>query len=73
MPTEEALTRDQTLFIATFADICDHVWRDEIEQRMPCDRKVHHILLPGQGGSGNTHVVQKILFRAVNYLSLIHI
>ena len=68
LPTEEALTRDQTLFIATFADICDQVWSDETEQRMPCDRKVHHILLLGQGGSGKTHVVQKILFRAVKYI-----
>ena len=66
LPTDEQLTRDQTLFVARFAQACDEAWKDE--QKPPNQRKVHHMLLLGQGGSGKTHVVQKLVFTAVCYI-----
>ena len=66
VPADEQLTRDQTLFVARFAQACDEAWEDE--QKPPNQRKVHHMLLLGQGGSGKTHVVQKLVFTAVSYI-----
>ena len=34
----------------------------------PHERKVHHILLLGQGGSGNKHVMQNLVFDAVLFI-----
>ena len=68
LPEKERLTRDQMLFVARFASACDEAWKDETTKKPPCERKVHHILLLGQGGSGKTHVVQNIVFKAVQYI-----
>ena len=57
LPDSGKLTRDQTLFMVCFAQACDAAWADEAKP--PHERKVHHLLLLGQGGSGKTHVVQK--------------
>ena len=66
LPSKETLTRDQTLFMARFAHACDEAWSDQ--EKPPCDRKVHHLLLLGEGGSGKTHVVQKLVFKAVQFI-----
>ena len=66
LPLEERLTRDQTLFMVRFAACCDDAWEDE--KKPPADRKVHHVLLLGAGGSGKTHVVQKLVFKAVQFI-----
>ena len=66
LPSDTALTRDQTLFVARFAKACDEAWLDE--KKPPNQRKVHHILLLGQGGSGKTHVVQNLVFEAIEYI-----
>ena len=68
LPREQRLTKEQTLFVVSFAKACDEVWRDEIENKPWAMRKVHHFLLLGQGGSGKTHVVQKIVFEVVGYI-----
>ncbi|HIE68667.1 MAG TPA: hypothetical protein EYP98_00100, partial [Planctomycetes bacterium] len=66
LPAEEKLTWDQTLFVARFARSCDEAWEDEAKP--PEQRRVHHILLLGQGGSGKTHVVQNIVFQVTRFL-----
>jgi hypothetical protein len=66
LPQHEKLTRDQTLFMVRFEAACDAAWEDE--QKPPDERRVHHLLLLGQGGSGKTHVVQKLVFTAVEYI-----
>ena len=66
LPEEERLTTDQTLFMARFAKACDDAWGDEAKP--PHERKVHHILLLGQGGSGKTHVVQHLVFVVVGFI-----
>ena len=68
LPADQLLTRDQTLYMAHFADVCDAVWLEEQNNTPPCQRTVHHMLLLGQGGSGKTHVVQKLIFKAVQYI-----
>ena len=68
LPDHAKLTRGQTLFMLKFADICDQVWKEERENTPPRDRRVHHILLLGQGGSGKTHVVQNLVFKAVAFI-----
>jgi hypothetical protein len=68
VPSTERLTRDQTLFVVAFANACDQVWKDDMEGKPWSERKVHHFLLLGQGGSGKTHVVQKIVFQAVKHI-----
>ena len=62
------MTRDQMLFVARFAAACDEAWNDEVTGKPPRERKVHHILLLGQGGSGKTHVVQNVVFKAVQHI-----
>ena len=66
LPDGERLTRDQHLFMARFAEVCDLVWEDD--KKPPHERQTHHMLLLGQGGSGKTHVVQKLIFKAVDFL-----
>ena len=66
LPAKERLTRDQTLFMARFAQCCDAAWEDE--GKPPSERRVWHLLLLGQGGSGKTHVVQKLVFQAVKFI-----
>ena len=66
LPDGETLTRDQMLFMAAFAFACDCAWEDE--NKPPTARRVHHMLLLGQGGSGKTHVVQKLVFVAVEFI-----
>ena len=61
------MTRDQSLFMARFAQCCDAAWEDEREAQ-PSKRRVHHLLLLGQGGSGKTHVVQKLVFKVVQFI-----
>ncbi|CAK0887182.1 unnamed protein product [Prorocentrum cordatum] len=68
LPENERLTRDQTLFVAKFAKACDDAWEDDVQKKPWSERKVTHLLLLGQGGSGKTHVVQKIVFPVVEYL-----
>ncbi len=52
--------------MARFSAACDAAWADE--QLPPDQRNVHHILLLGQGGSGKTHVVQQLVFTAVDFI-----
>ena len=66
LPAEEQLTRDQTLFMVRFAACCDAAWQDM--GKAPAERCVHHLLLLGQGGSGKSHVVQKLVFKAVEFI-----
>ena len=66
LPPEKKLTRDQTNFMIRFAVACDEAWEDET--KLPYERKTHHIILLGQGGSGKTHVVQDLFFEAVHYI-----
>ena len=66
LPAGEKLTRDQTLLVARFAKACDEAWEDETKP--PDQRRTHHLLLLGQGGSGKTHVVQNIVFKAVELI-----
>ena len=65
LPAAESLTKDQTLFMARFAEACDAAWEDE--KRAPHERHTHHILLLGAGGSGKTHVVQRLVFKVVSF------
>ena len=62
LPDGETLTRDQMLFMAAFAFACDCAWEDE--NKPPTARRVHHMLLLGQVGSGKTHVVEKLVHMA---------
>ena len=67
LPTDSALTREQTLFMAKFACACDQAFEDL--QRPPEERSPPtHILLLGQGGSGKTYVVQELVFKAVSFI-----
>ena len=67
LPSDEKLTREQAWFMAKFASACDHAYEDL--QKPPQDRRAPtHILLLGQGGSGKTHVVQHIVFKAVAFI-----
>ena len=66
LPPAERLTRRQTLFMVKFAEACDAAWEDE--SKPPEQRRVHHMLLLGAGGTGKTHVVQNLVFKAVEYI-----
>ena len=59
------LKRDQALFVAHFAHVCNAVWDDkrriELGELAETDRRTFPILLMGQGGSGKTAVVQEIV------------
>ena len=61
LPADQKLTRDQTLFMVRFAHACDEVWEDKDKE--PAQRRCHHLLLLGQGGSGKTHVIQHLVFQ----------
>ena len=45
LPRKERLARDQTLFMARFAQACDHAYEDD--DKVPSERKPCHILLLG--------------------------
>ena len=62
IPAEKQLTRSQTLFIVQFAAACDNAWADE--QKPPEQRRTHHMLLLGAGGTGKTHVVQQRILQS---------
>ena len=66
LPKKENLSRGQTLFMVKFAQVCDDAWEDQ--DKPPEQHRVHHILLLGPGGSGKTHVIQKLVFEAVKYI-----
>ena len=67
LPPDQRLTRDQTLFLTKFAAACDVAYEDS--NTPPSERRPPtHILLLGQGGSGKTHVVQKLVFVTVDFV-----
>ena len=66
LPAHQRLNEDQTLFMARFAQVCDQAYADQAKQ--PKERRVHHLLLLGQGGSGKTHVVQNLVFVAALFI-----
>lgn len=66
LPETQRLNEDQTLFMARFAQVCDQAYEDRTKP--PKERRVHHLLLLGQGGSGKTHVVQNLVFVAVLFI-----
>ena len=66
LAADQKLTREQTLFIAKFAEACDQTWEDQ--HKPPEEQRTHAILLLGAGGSGKTHVIQKLVFDAVLYI-----
>ena len=66
LPENQRLNEDQTLFIARFAQVCDQAYEDRTKP--PKERRVHHLLLLGQGGSGKTHVVQNLVFVAALFI-----
>ena len=66
LPPATRLTRRQTLFMAKFAEACDEAWEDE--DKPPEQRRTHEMLLLGAGGTGKTHVVQNLVFKAVEYI-----
>ena len=49
-----------------FSQACDEAWEDE--DKPPEQRRTNHILLLGAGGTGKTHVVQNLVFKAVEYI-----
>ena len=53
-------------FVCRLAKACDDAWEDE--KKPPAQRRVHHVLVLGQGGSGKTRVTQNIVFVAVNFI-----
>ena len=62
------LKRDQTLFLAKFAEACNAVYDDE-KNDVPWERRrTFQMLLMGQGGSGKTVIVQQIVLPAVDFL-----
>ena len=66
LPATQTLTRDQLLFVMGFAAACDEAWEDM--EQPPARRRVHHMILLGQGGSVKTHVVKHIIFTALLFI-----
>ncbi len=66
LPEHQRLNQDQMLFMARFAQVCDQAYEDRTKP--PRERRVHHLLLLGQGGSGKTHVVQNLVFVAALFI-----
>ena len=66
LPADKRLTREQECFMVVFAKACDEAWEDE--KLPPKQRRVHDIHLLGAGGTGKTHVVQNLVFKAVEYI-----
>ena len=66
------LKRDQGLFVAQFAHICNTVWDEDrkVEEGEMNANKItcFDILLMGQGGSGKTAVVQDIVLPTLDFL-----
>ena len=51
------------------AQTCSNqVWEEEQDNVPWPERKVHHVVLLGQGGSGKTHVVQHIVAKVVDFI-----
>ena len=67
-----SLKRDQVLFVAQFAHICNTVWDEDrrVEEGELEINKItcFDILLMGQGGSGKTAVVQDIVLATLDFL-----
>ena len=72
--TRRKLKRDQVLFLAKFAEVCDTVWTEErrVEQndknfkRSQC--KCFQFLLMGEGGTGKTAIIQEIVLPTTDYV-----
>ena len=66
------LKRDQVLFVAYFAHVCNTVWDEDrrVEEGELEVNKItcFDILLMGQGGSGKTAVVQEIVLPTLDFL-----
>ena len=62
------LKRDQTLFLAKFAQACNAVWEDDKDEKPQERRQTFQMLLMGQGGSGKTAIVQEIVLPAIDFL-----
>ena len=66
------LKRDQVLFIAQFAHVCNTVWEEDrrVEEGELDINKItcFNILLMGQGGSGKTAIVQSIVLPTLDFL-----
>ena len=66
------LKRDQVLFVAQFAQVCNTVYDEDrkVEEGELDVKKItcFNILLMGQGGSGKTAVVQDIVLPALDFL-----
>ena len=68
MRLPRTLKRDQTLFLAKYADACNAVWDDE-QNKVPWERRrTYRILLIGQGGSGKTAIIQEIVLPTMDFL-----
>ena len=65
---KKKLSRDQVLFIAQFAYVCNIVWEDEQADVPMARRRRFSLLLMGQGGSGKTAVVQEVVLPVIDFL-----
>ena len=67
---QRRLKRDQALFVAQFAQVCNTVWDEDRkveEGEMDVKKRTcFNILLMGQGGSGKTAVVQEIVLKTLD-------
>ena len=66
LPGGQELTEGQMQFVVDFASACDNAW-DDMSKPVQ-ERRQHLVILLGQGGSGKTHVVQNIVFPAVQFI-----
>ena len=62
------LKRDQTLFLAQFAEACNCVWDDEDAEIAYEKRRRYNMLLMGEGGTGKTAIVQEIVLPAIDFI-----
>ena len=64
--------RDQALFVAQFAKVCNTVWEERCKvEEGDMDVKditCFNILLMGQGGSGKTAIIQEIVLPTLDFL-----
>jgi hypothetical protein len=68
----KVLNNDQKLFLAQFASGCNVVWDDEEKndsgEFVMNNRRCFKMLLIGQGGSGKTALIQKVVLPAIDYI-----